>query len=165
MGILARPLYFTLGFISLLLGLIGILLPVLPTTPFILLAAFGFSRSSKRFHQRLLSNRWFGPMIVQWEAHGTIPLKIKCFSTTLMLVMISYPILYRELPLWLDMSILALVAVGVAYVWSRPSVPRATTAVNASSSALTKPAATTIPEQRRGSQHLPQGDTGNKCTH
>ncbi len=118
---MARPLYLTLGVICLLLGLIGIPLPLLPTTPFILLAAFCFSRSSKKFHRLLISNRLFGPMIQEWERDGVIPLKVKCLSSTMMLLMISYPILFRDLAWWIDGLMAATALAGLAYVWSRPS--------------------------------------------
>lgn len=116
-----KPLYLLCGFISLLLGLIGVVLPLLPTTPFVILAAFCFSRSSEKFHQMLLNHRWFGDMIRQWEAHGVIPFKVKCLSTTMMLVMISYPVLFKSLPLWADVAAIITVVIALVYVWSRPS--------------------------------------------
>ena len=123
---LKRGLYLCLGFCCLLLGLIGVILPLLPTTPFILLAAYCFSRSSKRFHRMLLEHRLFGPIIRDWETYGVIPLRIKWISSTLMLVMISYPILFKNLAVWLDALMLTTAAVALAYIWSRPSVPQPT---------------------------------------
>ncbi|MCE0556376.1 MULTISPECIES: YbaN family protein [unclassified Motilimonas] len=69
---LKRPFYFVLGSLAFVLGLIGIPLPVLPTTPFILLAAFCFAKSSPRFHQALLNHQWFGPMIKNWQRDRSI---------------------------------------------------------------------------------------------
>lgn len=118
-----KPLYLLAGMLSLLLGAIGAVLPLLPTTPFVLLAAFCFSRSSKSFHQKLLSNKLFGPMIIEWERHGVIPLKIKCLSSSLMLLMVSYSVIFRDMPLWLDIIAVGLVIVALSYIWTRPSVP------------------------------------------
>jgi uncharacterized membrane protein YbaN (DUF454 family) len=117
--------YLLCGFSSLLLGIIGVVLPLLPTTPFIILAAFFFSRSSVKFHQILLNNRLFGPMIIQWEEHGVIPLKVKCLSSSMMLLMVSYPIFFKPLSWWMITMVVATVFVALAYIWSRPSLPLA----------------------------------------
>ena len=71
-GKISRPLFLTLGYVSLGLGIIGLLLPVLPTTPFILLAAFAFSKSSEKLHGWLLNHRLYGPLITNWQRHGVI---------------------------------------------------------------------------------------------
>lgn len=126
---MARVIYLTVGLFCLLAGFIGIFLPLLPTTPFVLLAAYCFSRSSERLHQKLLSHRLFGPIIDEWEQHGVIPLKVKCFSSTMMLVMVSYPLIYREFDMWLKMLAVAVVLVALIYVWSRPSYPATSPAV------------------------------------
>ncbi|MCP8688650.1 YbaN family protein [Marinobacterium sedimentorum] len=118
-----RGFYLVAGMLALLLGVIGVVLPLLPTTPFVILAAFCFSRSSERLHQWLLNQRLFGPLIRDWEAHGVIPLRIKCLSTTMMLVLISYPMLFRDF----DWRLKALAGLSILcallYIWSRPSVP------------------------------------------
>jgi len=116
-----RSLYLGLGFTCLLLGLIGVILPLLPTTPFVILAAFCFSRSSEKFHRMLLDHRFFGPMISDWEAYGIIPLKVKCLSSSMMLVMISYPILFKDLAWWIDATMATTALIGLGYVWSKPS--------------------------------------------
>ncbi len=67
-----RPLWFALGSASLGLGIIGIFLPLLPTTPFVLLAAFFFSRSSPAVHDWLLAHRTFGPAIRDWRDNRAI---------------------------------------------------------------------------------------------
>lgn len=116
-----RMFYFVAGLLSLLLGLVGVVLPLLPTTPFVILAAFCFSRSSEPLHQWLLNQRLFGPLIRDWEAYGVIPLRIKCLSSSLMLAVVSYPLLFRDF----DWRLKAVAAAGVlfalVYIWSRPS--------------------------------------------
>ncbi|MDO5059604.1 MAG: YbaN family protein, partial [Neisseria sp.] len=63
---MARPIFWLFGAIAFSLGVIGIFLPVLPTTPFILLAAACWAKASPRFHQWLLNHRYFGPMVADW---------------------------------------------------------------------------------------------------
>ena len=120
---MVRILYFMAGMSSLTLGIIGVVLPLLPTTPFVILAAFCFSRSSKRFHQILLNNKLFGPMIAQWEAHGVIPLKAKCLASSMMLIMVSYPLFFKQLPIWAVIGVIVTVIIALSYIWSRPSAP------------------------------------------
>lgn len=120
-----RILFLTGGWLSLILGAIGVFLPILPTTPFLILAAFCFSRSSRRVHQWLLSQKLFGPLIQAWEEHGVIPFRAKCLSTTMMLLLISYPMLFMQIPV-LGKTLMGLSIVCVLiYIWTRPSVPRA----------------------------------------
>ena len=63
---LIRMIFLISGLFFVLLGVIGLLLPLVPTTPFLLVAAFCFSRSSERLHQYLLNHRWFGHYIRDW---------------------------------------------------------------------------------------------------
>ncbi|MBU0960111.1 MAG: YbaN family protein [Proteobacteria bacterium] len=65
------------GFLCVTLGTIGIVLPGIPTTPFLLLAAACFARSSPRFHKKLLDNKVFGRVIRDWEENRTVPRKAK----------------------------------------------------------------------------------------
>jgi len=75
-----KYIYISLGIICVLLGSIGVVTPVLPTTPFLLLAAFLFSRSSKKLHGLLLENRIFGKYLYNYFNNVTIPLKEKLIS-------------------------------------------------------------------------------------
>ncbi|QYY33305.1 MULTISPECIES: YbaN family protein [Cupriavidus] len=77
-------MWVTLGALSLLLGIIGIFLPVLPTTPFVLLAAACFARGSERFHGWLLEHPRFGPLVSDWQRHHSIPLRAKCLALVMM---------------------------------------------------------------------------------
>jgi len=72
-----RGIYLTVGFAALILGAVGIVVPVLPTTPFVLLAAACFARSSRRFHDMLLANRIAGPIIREWVEYRSIPRRVK----------------------------------------------------------------------------------------
>ncbi|VAW74625.1 Hypothetical protein DUF454, partial [hydrothermal vent metagenome] len=75
-----KALYFVLGISFFSLGAVGAVLPGLPTTVFMLLALWAFSRSSKRFHDWLYHHPLFGPSLQQWHEHQIIPKNAKIFS-------------------------------------------------------------------------------------
>jgi uncharacterized membrane protein YbaN (DUF454 family) len=72
------------GSVFVLVGLAGIFLPVLPTTPFLLLAAACYARASRRFYNALLNNRLFGPAILEWQQHRSIAWRTKIAAIALM---------------------------------------------------------------------------------
>lgn len=118
-----RALYLIAGLFCVLLGLIGVVLPLLPTTPFLLVAAFCFSRSSERLHQSLLNNRYVGQIIRDWERDGVIPMKAKVLATTMMLLMVSYPLIFKSFHYGLKLMVIATIIFALTYIWSRPSEP------------------------------------------
>ena len=79
-----RGLWLLGGALSLLTGIVGIFLPLLPTTPFVLLAAWCFSRGSARWEAWLLQHPRFGPMVRNWHAYRVIPLRAKQLATLMM---------------------------------------------------------------------------------
>ena len=79
-----RALWLSAGLVALLLGVVGIFLPLLPTTPFVLLAAFCFSRGSARVEAWLLAHPRFGPAIADWRSRRAIPLRVKQLAWTMM---------------------------------------------------------------------------------
>lgn len=81
-----RTVYKPLGFLFLALGLLGIPLPILPSTPFILLAAWFFARSSEKWHAWLLDSNLFGPIIRNWEDNRCISRRTKLVAVITMLV-------------------------------------------------------------------------------
>ena len=81
-----RTVYKPLGFLFLALGLLGIPLPILPSTPFILLAAWFFARSSEKWHSWLLSSNLFGPIIRNWEDNRCISRRTKLVAVITMLI-------------------------------------------------------------------------------
>ncbi len=80
----ARALWLAAGVLSLITGVVGIFLPLLPTTPFVLLAAFCFSRGSERWERWLLAHPRFGPMVRDWRLHRAVPLRAKQIATLMM---------------------------------------------------------------------------------
>ena len=81
---MVRYLLIFCGALSLVLGIIGIFLPLLPTTPFILLTAACWAKASPRFHNWLYHHRHFGPIIQNWENNGAVPRKAKFFAIGMM---------------------------------------------------------------------------------
>lgn len=115
-----RWLLWILGSIALLLGLLGVFLPVLPTTPFILLAAACYARASERFHGWLLAHRTFGPTIRNWEQYGSVAPRTKKVAITMMTLSIAVSIWVVRDHLWLQ-AMLAAVAVSVGvWMWRLP---------------------------------------------
>lgn len=113
-----RWLWLTGGILSLLLGIVGILVPLLPTTPFILLAAACFSRGSARCERWLLAHPRFGPLIRDWRAYRAMPLRAKQLAWVMMAVgsLVAWLILPRLA--WLPGLCCALVAV---WIWRLPT--------------------------------------------
>ncbi|MBA7466161.1 Inner membrane protein YbaN [subsurface metagenome] len=100
------------GTFSLGLGIAGILLPLLPTTPFLLLAAACYARSSERLNNWLLNNRWFGNYLRNyWKGKG-IPLKVKVLSISFLWITIGYSALF-VVQILLGKIILVIIAIGV----------------------------------------------------
>ncbi|MDR0811804.1 MAG: YbaN family protein [Paludibacter sp.] len=101
------------GVISLGLGILGIFLPLLPTTPFLLLSAFLFARSSQRLHSWLLNHKIFGKYINDFLQEKSIPLRVKIYSISMLWLTILCSIAFAAGgKLWLQI-LLAAVAVGV----------------------------------------------------
>ncbi|VAW61515.1 hypothetical protein MNBD_GAMMA11-2544 [hydrothermal vent metagenome] len=118
-----RVMYFSLAWVFFALGAIGVLLPVLPTTPFMLLALWAFSRSSERFHQWLYHHRFFGPPLQKWQKYGVIPLPAKIMSVSFMSVSFSYMLMFSPVAIWLKLLVGAVMLYGAWFVLSRPSLP------------------------------------------
>lgn len=113
---LMRAVYFVLGLACLILGLIGIVVPGMPTTVFILLAGYFWARSSRRFYAWLLAHRLFGRMIINWQTHRAIPRFAKYLAWSMM--SLSTIILFFKLPSQWQWAawLLAAISLGVG-IW------------------------------------------------
>jgi len=111
-GKVKRGLYFVFGTVFLILGGVGVFLPVLPTTPFLLLAAACYYKSSRRMHYWMLSNRWFGNYIRNYSEGKGISLNAKLFTTSLLWAIISYSIFYAVNNVLVQL-VLLFIAIGV----------------------------------------------------
>jgi len=116
----ARALWLTAGLICVGLGTIGMVLPILPTTPFLLAAAACFCKSSTRMYNWLLNNKWFGEYIRNYKEGRGLPMRTKIIALTVLWATIGISAVFflnRLLPLWLvlPMQLMMLaVAVGVS---------------------------------------------------
>ena len=111
-----------LGWFFVAVGIVGAFLPVLPTTPFLILAALCFSRGSPRLHQWLLNQPQFGPKLRDWEEQGVIQTKAKLTACVLITLSIgSTSVFIESIPLWGKLSMIALGIAVMAFILTRPS--------------------------------------------
>ncbi len=111
---LIRVLLFFAGTFSLVLGAIGVFLPILPTTPFLLLSAACYLRSSERMHNWLLNNKWFGKYIRNYQEGKGIPLKTKIFAMTILWAAILYSAFIAFNEVLIVQIVLLAIALGVS---------------------------------------------------
>lgn len=111
-GKLVRVLLFTIGTITLIIGAIGIILPVLPTTPFLLLSLACYCRSSEQMTHWMLNNKYFGNYIRNYKEGKGIPQKTKIFAITILWITIGYSAVFI-LPIWIAQIVLLAIAVTV----------------------------------------------------
>jgi uncharacterized membrane protein YbaN (DUF454 family) len=116
-------LVFLGGFISLILGIIGIALPILPTTPFLLLASAAFAKSSKRFHRWLLNNKILGAYIKNYREGKGLPLKIKVITLSLLWITIIISILFLMHLFWVQIVLICIAAaVSIHIILIKPKI-------------------------------------------
>ncbi|MFO7602891.1 MAG: YbaN family protein [Gammaproteobacteria bacterium] len=120
-----RVMYCALGWLFFGTGLVGAFLPVLPTTPFMILALWMFSKSSARFHAWLYHHRLFGPALQKWQQYRVIPARAKLASVSMMSISFIYMLIYSPVSWWLQGLIGLLMLYGAGYVLSKPSRPPA----------------------------------------
>ena len=121
---IVRALFLAAGMAALGLGIAGIFLPVLPTTPLVLLAAACFARSYRPFHEWLLAHRLFGPMIHEWQAHRSLPYRTKLTAIATMAVTLGVSVVFFIEPVWLKAALAALGLVLAVWLYRIPSRDR-----------------------------------------
>ena len=113
--------FLILGYLNLLLTIIALILPLVPATPFILLAAFFFSRSSERIHRRLRTNRFFGETIRNWEDHGIIRPAAKAMTAAIVISMLIFPLTRATIPVFIRGLIAVCGLAVIGYVLAQKS--------------------------------------------
>lgn len=116
-----RWLLWLAGTLSLVLGLIGVVLPGLPTTPFVLLAAACYAKASPRLHAWLLNHRLSGPLLRDWEAHRSLSRRTKTVAVVSMALMVSLSIWSLRGRLVLQLVLLVLGLIGAWVVLRIPT--------------------------------------------
>ncbi|MHA1254271.1 MAG: YbaN family protein [Promethearchaeota archaeon] len=118
---IVKGLYFTGGTASLILGIIGIVLPILPTTPFLLLATACYARSSKKFHDWLLNNKILGAYIRNYIEGKGMPIKVKIFTVSLLWTTILISAFLFIQILWVRIVLIIIaIAVTIHVILIRP---------------------------------------------
>jgi uncharacterized membrane protein YbaN (DUF454 family) len=94
-------------------------LPIVPTTPFVLLSAFSFARSSPRLHRWLVRHQKFGPLIDNWQRNGAIDRRSKILATV---VMVLTPLITWMIgaPVWVLLAQIVVLSAGLLFILSRP---------------------------------------------
>ena len=116
-----RALLWICGVLALVTGAIGVFLPGLPTTPFVILAAACFMRASPRAHAWLLHNRTFGPLLQEWETHHSLPRRIKRIAIVTMTLTVSVSVWFCAGLPWVQALIVVAAIIGGISIARIPS--------------------------------------------
>lgn len=121
-----RTLWLIIGLTSLALGIAGVVLPLLPTTPFVLLSAYCFARSSPRLHDWLLGHTIFGPLISNWEQHRAISPRAKVLAVLSMAAVVGISVLVGA-PERVIIIQAVILPITCLFIITRPNGPQAPT--------------------------------------
>lgn len=113
--------YLILGHLCLILGILGAFLPVLPTTPFLLLAAFLYSKSSPRLHKWLLNHKYMGATLRDWHEQGVIGIKSKVVASLMILLVLFFRFPSLNLNIGIIFFATSILIGVIIFIWSRPS--------------------------------------------
>ena len=118
---MSRYIYLAFGWLFLIIGIIGIVVPLLPTTPFLILTAFCFSKGSERMHMWLLNHKVFGPPINEWNQKGVIRRKYKILATTMLTLSALFIYPRESIPNWGKIGFSISFISVMIFIWTRPS--------------------------------------------
>jgi uncharacterized membrane protein YbaN (DUF454 family) len=119
---LARPIYTFVGVLLVGIGALGAALPVLPTTPFLLLASFFLVRGSPRLHRRLLRSRLFGPFLRDWDRYRGVRAHIKVKAVVVVSCVVALTLWLSDLGAWAKVALVALALLGIGVVLSLKTI-------------------------------------------
>ncbi len=117
----SRVLFLCIGWTCVVIGAAGVALPVLPGTPFLIIALWAFSKSSTRFHDWLLGHRFLGPPIRRWREERVIPVHVKVTALSAMALSFSYLAFVLKVPWYVLTAVLGIMAIGAFYILKSPS--------------------------------------------
>ena len=121
---LIRGILLGTGWVFVGLAALGVVLPLLPTTPFLLVAAACFARSSPRFYDWLLQNRVFGPLIRNWRESRSIPLHVKAVSIVMIALVGGGSVVFFVANPWARLGVLAVLLTLIAWLLWVPTTPQ-----------------------------------------
>ncbi|MEE6251581.1 MAG: YbaN family protein [Bdellovibrionota bacterium] len=119
-----RIVFLGLGIFCCLLGFVGVFVPLLPTTPFVILAAFFFERGSPKFHSYLVENKYLGPFLKDWQQHKRIRRKYKVLAISMILIGVSFPLSRPSMPLELKAVVVFVITGVIAFIATRNEEPK-----------------------------------------
>jgi uncharacterized membrane protein YbaN (DUF454 family) len=118
MTIVYRNFFVLCGVLACIAGIIGIIVPVLPTTPFLLLASWFFAKSSPQLHAKMRSNKYIGTILTSWEDTRSIPMKAKVLAVTMIVLSCGFSIVY--ITFFVVRLVLVICGIGVSvYILTR----------------------------------------------
>ncbi|MGC8203357.1 YbaN family protein [Aliiroseovarius sp. PTFE2010] len=118
-ALLSRVGWKALGCVALGIGALGVVLPLLPTTPLVILATMAFAKSSPALHGWLLQNRTFGPIIADWQAQGVIAPRYKALALSMMIGALGLSVALM-VPVFVLIVQIASMLLAAAFILSRP---------------------------------------------
>ena len=119
-----KLIYLVLAAICFLLGIVGVILPGLPTTPFLLLTSYFLIRSSPRLNEKLLQSKWFGPILIDWQVHGGVRADVKVKAVSVVAIAVCATTFFVKARPLLTAVVVASALVGIFVIWRLPA-PRA----------------------------------------
>jgi uncharacterized membrane protein YbaN (DUF454 family) len=122
--VVTRTAFLAAGFIFVGLAVLGVVLPVLPATPFMLLAAACFARASPRFYDWVLNHRAFGPAVREWRSHRSLPYRTKLTAIILMALSLGISIVFFVKNGWLQAALAVFGALLAIWLYRIPSRDR-----------------------------------------
>ena len=123
-GTVRKWLYVSLGCVFVGLAGVGVVLPGIPTTPFLILASYFFIRSSPLLHRKLLRSKTFGPILVDWHRHRALQRRVKLVAVTACTVVVGVSLTFGGLPWPLRLLVGLAAAYGIWFVARLPTIPK-----------------------------------------
>ncbi|MDF1660663.1 MAG: YbaN family protein [Planctomycetota bacterium] len=118
---MGRIIFLIAGHLCMALAFVGIFVPILPTVPFILLAAYCYSRGSTKFYNWLVKHPKFGPSVIEWRDHRIVRPRAKIASVITIAISLSIPIFVVDLPLWQKVTVAVIGVSVMIFLISCPS--------------------------------------------
>lgn len=121
---MGRAVWLAFGHVALILGVVGVALPLLPTTPLLILAAYCYSKGSRRFESWLLAHPRLGPPVRDWREHRVIKTRVKILATVMVGLSMAYVVTRDRIPTALKVAMVGVTGPALLFVVTRPGSSR-----------------------------------------